>query len=340
MGDVLSILEAAYSETAGAEAWLAGALAAVGPHLDRGSGVWAHRYQHRAGAVWTSAIHAYGVTGPGAQSLGEALAAMHVDVDEVDWGRVYPSRPTASWSSELLGPLLMERMLEVLRERTGMTNPPDIDSLGVIAGDPSGHGCIFFTNAAVRPPRRDPKGRLTARQAEHWRRIAGHLVAGHRLARQRDPQVDAVLSPDGKVLHVERNAANHRAALAAATRGIDQARGPLRRTDPERALRIWRDVVAGRWSLVDQYDHDGRRFVVARRNARPPETPLWSALTEREARVVSELAMGQSHKAIASAVGVSVAVVAADLAAARTKMGARTRLELAAAYRAAHDAAE
>lgn len=343
MGDVLSILEAAYAETADGEAWIASALEVIYPHLNRGHGVWAHRYQHRVGRIWVSKVHNLGVGATTFGSFASALDFIHGMFPQLDWSKVYPSKPTVAWTSDLVDAARIIEMVAMVRERLPKSAPlpAGSDSLGVIAGDPSGHGCIFFTTPEERrvTKRGTMSGALSPKALAHWKRIAIHLVAGHRLARQREATVEAVLSPAGKVLHLEgHDAKEHGEALGEATRAIDRARGALRRTDPERAVRIWRDLVAGRWSLVDHFDHDGRRFVVAKRNE--PNARSWAALTEREGRVVAHLAQGHSHKEIAGAMGISVATVAADLAGARTKMGARTRIELAASYRAEHEEGE
>jgi DNA-binding CsgD family transcriptional regulator len=201
-----------------------------------------------------------------------------------------------------------------------------------MAADPSGHGCIFFAMDANTV-------NMKARMSSHWGRIASHLTTGYRLARSRAALVDAVLEPRGKVLHREKEVTSDESeALTEATKCIDQARGKLRRVDVDRALSLWKNLVSGRWSLVDHFDHDGKRFVVAKRNAldlRP-----WHTLTERELQVVAFLAEGQTLKIIAYQLGVSTATVASDLARAQSKLRVASRLELASAYRAQQEIRE
>jgi DNA-binding CsgD family transcriptional regulator len=98
---------------------------------------------------------------------------------------------------------------------------------------------------------------------------------------------------------------------------------------------LWKGLVAGRWTLVDQFDHDGRRYVVAKKNS--PEVRPWASLTRRESEVVTYAAHGQSQKTIAYLLGLSVASVSAHLSRAAGKVGARSRLELVAAYRRSLD---
>lgn len=54
-----------------------------------------------------------------------------------------------------------------------------------------------------------------------------------------------------------------------AARLVDKARGPLRNQDPEEALRLWEGLVRGRWTLLDWFDTDGRRFVLWGSDAGP-----------------------------------------------------------------------
>lgn len=336
MSDVLSVLEATYSERVDAEAWVKEALSAIHPNLDRGAGVLAYRYEHRAEGIWTGPFHEVGAGGAPALELAQKVVQGVIGMSKrEDWQRLYPLEPRVAWCSELAGDEMMAEMRDFLCSLVGVTEMPPTDSVGIIAGDASGHGCLFYTTPDKAPSTaRTRKAALPPHVVATWRRVAAHLVAGHRLARHGESKVDAVLSPAGDVLHLERKAQEHGDALRLAARAINRARGPLRRTNPERALRIWRDVVAGRWSLVDHFDHDNRRYVLAKRNA--PASHRWSSLTEREARVVAELALGKSYKAIADALGISIATVGLDLAGARDKLGARSRVELAAAYRAAH----
>jgi len=47
------------------------------------------------------------------------------------------------------------------------------------------------------------------------------------------------------------------------------ARGALRKRDPEEALRLWQGLIRGRWTLIDWFDTDGRRFVLWGSDAGP-----------------------------------------------------------------------
>jgi hypothetical protein len=58
-----------------------------------------------------------------------------------------------------------------------------------------------------------------------------------------------------------------------AAKAIDRARSRARSNEDE-ALELWQGLVAGRWSLVEQFDSDGRRFLVARKND-PVVAEIW-----------------------------------------------------------------
>ncbi len=174
--------------------------------------------------------------------------------------------------------------------------------------------------------------------AEHRRlgQIAAHLEAGARLRRSLtegelsldDADVEAVMEPDGKVLHAagDGTGASARELLRDAARSIDRARGSLRRRDPDGSLALWRGMVDGRWSLVDHFDHDGRRFVVARKNSTGMEDPR--ALTERESQVAHLVSLGKTNAEAAYALGLSDTTVRNYLGAAMRKLGLTRRREL------------
>jgi DNA-binding CsgD family transcriptional regulator len=159
--------------------------------------------------------------------------------------------------------------------------------------------------------------------------VGAHLVAAFRVRRQfadrliateMAPNPDAVLRPDGRLEHAEGAAKPNlaRDSLQRAVVAYDRARGSLRRRDPDEAVAIWQALVAGRWSLVDHFDTDGRRFVVAHRNDAIP--PDGRALTLRERQVLAYAAIGHSNKQIAYDLGLATSTVGWHLARARSKL--------------------
>jgi DNA-binding NarL/FixJ family response regulator len=107
---------------------------------------------------------------------------------------------------------------------------------------------------------------------------------------------------------------------------VDRARGAMRDSDPEQALEIWKALVRGRWSMVDWFDTDGRRFVLALPNA--PHVTDPRGLTERESQVVAYAVLGQTNKMIAYRLGLSGSRVSMLLRSAMRKLNVQTRSQL------------
>ena len=105
--------------------------------------------------------------------------------------------------------------------------------------------------------------------------------------------------------------------------------------DIDKALEVWRGLVAGRWSLVDHFDTDGKQFLLAMKNA--PRTQAVVDLTPREGRVCALAAMGHRDKEIAYLLGLSMSSVTAALHRARKKLKVTTRVELAQAWKGRAD---
>jgi DNA-binding CsgD family transcriptional regulator len=205
------------------------------------------------------------------------------------------------------------------------------DILCVNGLDPTHHG--FYLGAFM--PRR---GKMTAALRTRWSRIAAHMAAAHRLRNRlsaselkRPDGADAVLTANGRVEHANDNAKHElaRAKLVEGVRVLERARGKMRRTDPDLALSEWRALFAARWSLVDHFESDGKRYVLARRNAPLPRG--LDALTSRERQALGFARLGHSNKLIAYEMGIAASTVAVLLSRAAHKLGCE-RDELVATY--------
>src|SRR5262249_28163985 len=140
-------------------------------------------------------------------------------------------------------------------------------------------------------------------------RMASHIGSGLRLRRRlaaltaatRLEDAEAILTPDGRLEHAAEPAQSPQArlSLTEAARDVERARGRLRRADPEEAIALWRALWSGRWSLVDHFDHDGRRFLVAHRNQLLDPALKVRALSDREQQAARLAALGHSNKLIA-----------------------------------------
>lgn len=111
-----------------------------------------------------------------------------------------------------------------------------------------------------------------------------------------------------------------------AATAVGTARGSLRDDDPDRALELWQGLVSGRWSMVDHFDSDGRRYLVARRN-QPAGLPL-PGLSARERQVLAYMAMGRSNKHTAYALGIAPSTVSDHLQSGLAKLGIERREDL------------
>jgi len=183
---------------------------------------------------------------------------------------------------------------------------------------------------------------LTGYAAERWQMIAAHVDAGHRLRQALsdhaageepcpDLPYDAEAIFDGRSLRLTEAVGQAKergstAKLREAAITVDRARGKMRSTDPDQALKTWKALVRGRWSMVDWFDTDGRRFVLALPNSPSVTDPR--GLSERESQVVTYAVLGQTNKMIAYRLGLSTSRVSMLLRDAMQKLGVQTRTQL------------
>jgi DNA-binding CsgD family transcriptional regulator len=171
-------------------------------------------------------------------------------------------------------------------------------------------------------------------------KVATHVLAGLRLrkriaahgtkppsAESTPESVSAVLSPEGAFLHAQGEAelSGARRALRTAVLDVERARTSLR-SQPGSALALWKGLVSARWTLVDEFDSRGSKYVVARENAPRPAGLV--SLTPTERCVVTYAARGFSTKEIAYTLGISATTVRVLLMRAVRRYGVRSREEL------------
>src|SRR5450631_36317 len=92
------------------------------------------------------------------------------------------------------------------------------------------------------------------------------------------------------------------------------------------ALEPWKGRTSARWTLVDQFELDGKRYIVTQDNGRSPRGVL--ALTKTERSVVRAAARGQTTKEIAYSLGISSSTVRVLLMRAVRRCAVRDRKEL------------
>jgi DNA-binding CsgD family transcriptional regulator len=319
--DAISIVEAAYDCESDARTWLERLLEQAAPKLDRGFGVGVSIYEPGAAPERMPFASRY---------IGEKLSAsiMRMSLEHPE-----------DFQRANSAPIVMGTVTETLQITADdarrflpfveCLHPFGIqDVVGVIARDPSGYAVVFNSPS---PDLRRP----AQRERSAWGRIASHISAGARLriafgqltASGLGEGADAVLSPSGSMVHGEGDAQSPdaRDTLRRAAKTIDRARSKARSNEDE-ALNLWQGLVAGRWSLIEQFDSDGRRFMVARRN--DPQVADPRALGLRERQVLAYVAMGHPAKLIAYALGVSPSSVSTSRSTAMRKLGLKTTADI------------
>jgi len=300
--------------------WLANVLEAGFPVLNRGLGV--------AGALFARPPSGGDVEVVDLQTLGcpddfaeRHLAALESTPPEVLFRQSRPGQAgTMSYNTRDYPEELAHYVSYV---------PYCKDLLGVTAADPNGVG------AAIIAPLEEVMT-LSGRAKERWQMIGAHMIAGHRLRHRLSTEVgadenlpyeaEAIVDPESfRVLEAAGDAQGRtaRERLREAAIRVDRSRGRLRRTDPQKALRLWTALVKGRWSLIDWFDTDARRFMLAVPN--PPDVTDPRGLTERETQVVAYAVLGLTNKMIAYYLGISTSRVSALLRSAMRKLGVYTR---------------
>jgi DNA-binding CsgD family transcriptional regulator len=322
--DLVGIIEAAYETEGTDRLWLRKIVDTASPLLERGLGVTGYLVDMRKTGPRPHSPVTIG--GPrGWRAIWEAMNVPGHWDREIE--EVYRNQLPVETMSTALGGRAFAMLQNVV---VGLGHPLGMhDWLAVKAIDPAGFGCVV----SAPLPKIAKASPLFRRR---WERVAAHLVAGLRLRRglrgSADLDGDAILDTRFRVQHAKGEAESREARdmLRAAAVAIDRARGRLRQRDPDGAVELWRGLVDGRWSLVDHFDRDGRRFLVARENA--PAGRAHVALSARELAIVSLAALGRSNKLIAYELGIADSAVSMALARAAKKLGVSSRSELLATY--------
>jgi DNA-binding CsgD family transcriptional regulator len=322
-GDWIAVLEASYSLDGDESTWLAGLLDCIARE----------HWPERTSAAFTFDLNATGVVvgdvrvhGP-PEVYDRVRATMrNASAEGID--RIFRTDRVVGTMTEFVFNQLPDD--EAMFRETNAGIAPDI--LGVVAHSGAGRGVVV--NLVLDAPRVS-----TPAERRRWTRCAAHIGAGMRL-RALAPQlatldgapIEAVFDGGGK-LHDAREGATSKTArekLRNAVLQIDRARSALGRQDCDAAMAAWEGLVSGRWSLIDRFDSDQRRFVVAVRN--DPQFPDPRGLSQRERQVAEYAGLGRSAKEIAYLLGVSAASVENSLRRVQAKLGLGSRVELTAFF--------
>jgi DNA-binding CsgD family transcriptional regulator len=320
--DEVAVLEAAYRLDGTEAEWLEELARVGGPLLDEGLGVAATTWSVEPGRLRLRELAVYG----GPPGTIEAVRAA-CDSNDLTFP-LAASGPCTSLSASRLATVAESDPGSQMLFSMGVR-----DCLTVLNMEPGGF-CSGLT--AYRPNRVLPSRRFIAR----WSRVSSHLGAGFRIRRGlqtlRSVGCDAlaggeaILTPEGRVEHVEEPAKQARKLLAQGVVAMGRARGKLRMHDADAALDAWKGLVAGRWSLIERVDTDGRRFLVAHKN--DPEVHAPPTVTLRERQIMAARGRGLSIKLIAYELGLSSATVSRALRSGMTKLGLVHESELTALF--------
>lgn len=216
------------------------------------------------------------------------------------------------------------KLVEALFSSIGLTTP---DVLFAGGGTETGEWVIF---GALFREHRKP----TALERKRWPQLAAHLGSGLRLRnklRNHSPDtlpVAAVLDSGGRMHDGQGSATekDSRENLREAVQRIEKARTHAGRNEPDAALESWEALVNGCWSLVDRFDSDGKRYVIAVAN--DPAHPDPRGLTARERQVAEYVGLGRSAKEIGYSLGVSSSAVTNSTSRIQEKLGLASHVEL------------
>lgn len=318
--NIITLIEELYFVERSAEEWLNGILSKAGQFLDRGAGLGGVLY-HLAPRETLNVQ----------QMIGAKLYENWLKVGEQmhaapefarDHERVYRTLQCATLQECIRGSLAEDMAAEMYRNQ-GVAGVTMINGLS-----PSGEGCALY----IFSPRDD---HLSNRKRELLCRLSSHIATANRLRcrlKASDEKInpitaDAVLSAGGKLEHA-RGAARPGASRENIKRAFDArewARGRAR-IDPERASLVWKGLVHAKWSLIDHFESDGKRYVLAQENSIAVAGMTLFSARERECLALA--LQGRPNKSIAYELGVANATVRVLMSRAAQKIGARSRREL------------
>jgi DNA-binding CsgD family transcriptional regulator len=257
--------------------------------------------------------------------LLQSVAAMHREGSAEDYAIAYPKGigvhslgtlygPSRFYSSPLLKRWVHERKLV------------DAGAVHISLGERKLLVGSFLRTAAVFPV---PVQRFAER-------LARRISQAHRLRRaiaDQSAKMTAILTTDGRIAHAEGAGSKRvvRERLRSAVLRREKARSAARRGESDEAIELFEGLIDGRFTVVDRFDSDGRRFLVAFEN--PPEIAVLRALTAREREILRRAVEGEPLKRIALDLGITPGAAAAYLVAARKKTGLRTREEMVRWFR-------
>ncbi|MEM7138748.1 MAG: helix-turn-helix transcriptional regulator [Myxococcota bacterium] len=183
------------------------------------------------------------------------------------------------------------------------------DVVEIWALDEESRGIVFYAPCASPVD-------LSRQDVAKWRALASHVAAGYRVRRGlglAEPEVTDEVEVTERVRRI-REVAVH---------GQRSARVS---NVPSLAAIAKEGLLDGQWSMLDWFDHGGRRYVLVRPNAPRSRDPR--ALSPREHQVATYAALGESGKIVGYRLGLSPTLVSTSLRSAMRKLGVKTQAQL------------
>jgi DNA-binding CsgD family transcriptional regulator len=326
--EAIDLIEVAYDLDKSNADWLSGLMDAAAPMIDRGHGMFGFAFVRPQDGAGRDAVIQDMQLRSLSPDFQERFIAATQTLSPEFVRAVTPPGYAGTWSEIARA---HPKELHALLEKLGYA-----DLFGIGAIDPDGVGVEISAPLAETI-------QLSFKSRERWKMLGAHIASAYRLRRalirsEDDLADDAHELPFGaeavldardlRIVDAIGPAKDRSAAeiLRRAARRVDKARGTLRKDDPRKALETWKALVRGRWSVVDWFDSDGRRFVLAKPN--PPKVFDPRGLSAQECQVVTYVLLGDTNKLVAYRLGLSQGRVSVLLKSAMHKLGAKSKAEL------------
>lgn len=311
--DAVSVVEAAYALELPEREWVSRVASAFCEAFPLGEGCMAYAYDASASRLETRST----ATARLAVSR-ELVDQVHESVPEELIATLYDPSPRIALASEIVG---RETHRELWEQVVQSLFPGVRDFVGIRAGGPDRRGVLV-----AFPLREDLD--LEAERRELLGRVAAHVAAAFRLRLESPAGLDDASAIFDEALHVQHLADDEaRSGTGEIVDAVLRMRSAkTRRFDEKKSVAEWRALVDGRWSVIDFADRDGKRFVIARRNAPKGRDRL--AITDTERQVLAHAALGYSNKTIAYELGLAMSTVSVHLRRGLSKLGLKSRTEL------------
>jgi DNA-binding CsgD family transcriptional regulator len=173
---------------------------------------------------------------------------------------------------------------------------------------------------------------LNSRRRAYLHELARFIAHGYRVqyvmqaAQLRAHEIMAVSSPDGRLLHADPSlqTADSLARFAHQVRALERLGIRSVRAGVNEGERLWSELLAGGYIIIESSESDGRRRILAvRSQRRSPEH-----LTPQQRRVVELVAQGYSNKRVGAELGLESNTVGVHLRSALHRLGCPSRQAL------------